>query len=211
MEWRARRVVVGVTVDKPWLPRDGRDAERTVQVTAIVRGNAISAVRLGVTIGSTTQQMTMTNKGGELYGVSYVVPTNTAFQREILLRPSAQNSAGTMYGNEEIVAQDGTPLGPPRIHLIDGSARVGKEIQFMVEWDGTWNNFDFDCSDYSEGARSYYNLRGQPITCTYPWPGVYHVAAVLYYQSSFKTTSSLEVNVMRYSVYMPIVRIADAE
>jgi thermitase len=209
---RSRPVVVGLTVDKPWLPREGSDAERTIQVSAVVRGEAVGAVRLGVTIGGATQQLTMTLQGGDLYGVSYTVPRNTASQRDILVRPSAQNSAGTMYGGEEIVAQDGDPLQPPTIRLVNGPARVGSEVKFMVEWDGTWNNFDFDCGSYSENSISFYNPRGQPVTCTYTFPGTYFVAAHLYYQNISKTGASAEIGVtLRYAIYVPVYSVAGPE
>jgi hypothetical protein len=209
---RSRPVVVGLTIDKPWLKREGTDAERTIQVRAVVRGEVISAVRLRVTIGAATQQITMTNQGGDLYAASYIVPKNTGSQRDILLRPSAQNSAGTMYGAEEIVAQDGPPIQPPTIRVVDGPARAGAPVRFMVEWDGTWNNFDFDCGNYAEGGITYYNPRGQPVTCTYTTPGVYYVAAHLYYQNTFKTSTFSEVNVMlRYGVYVPVFLVAEPE
>jgi subtilisin family serine protease len=202
---RSRPIVVGMTVDKPWVPREGSDQARTVQVRAHVRGDAITAVRLAVTINGATQQYSMTLQSGDIYGLNYLVPKNTAHRREILLQVVAANSAGPTYGGPEIVAQDGGPIPPATIRIVNGAARRGKPVEFMVEWFGSWNNFDFDCGDYS--PTQYYNPRGQTVTCTYQLEGAYQVRAALYNQNTFKGYADLQIVVRPpYEVFLPQVR-----
>jgi hypothetical protein len=202
---RSRPIVVGMTVDKPWTPRQGTDQERTVQVRAHIRGDALSSARLLVTVGSATQQITMTLQSGEIYGASYIVPKNTAYRRQIFMQVVAANSAGPSYGKQEIVEQDGGPLPPAAIRVVNGSARKGQPVEFAVEWPGVWNNFDFNCGDYS--FTKYYNPKGRTITCIYAWEGTYTAHAELYNNYSMKASAVLPVVVrLPYATFVPLAR-----
>jgi subtilisin family serine protease len=203
---RSRPIVVGMSVDKPWTPRQGSDQERTVQVRAQVRGDALSTVRLAVTIGSATQQLSMTLQGGDTYGLSYIVPRNTAHRRQILMQVVASNSAGPTYGGQEIVEQDGGPLPPPVIRILNGPPRKARPVEFVVEWPGAWNNFDFYCGDY-ESSVHYYTPKGQTITCAYRWEGGYVARAQLYNNFLLKEYAEVQVVVRPpFEVFLPIVR-----
>jgi hypothetical protein len=203
---RSRPIVVGLTVDKPWTPRQGSDADRTIQVRAHVRGDAISAVRLVLALNGATQQYAMAHQSGDIYQASYIVPKNTSYQREIIVEVVATNSAGPDYSAQEIVEQDGSSIPPPRIRIVNGPARQGKPVQYMVEWAGTWNNFDFDCGNYVE-LPTYYNPRGQPVTCTYQFEGMFFARAALYYQNTGKAAAETIVVVLPpYGLYLPMTR-----
>jgi hypothetical protein len=202
---RSRPIVVGTTVDKPWTPRQGSDQDRTVQVRAHVRGEAVSDVHLNVTIDTVTQQFPMAHVSGDVYGASYIVPNNVASRREIFLQVVAANSAGSDYGAAEIVEQDGGPIPPAAIRIINGPAHSGRPVQVMVEWAGTWNNLTLFCGNY-EGFPAYYVPRGQPVTCTYRFPCYYVATTVLYYQDTMKTYTTTEVLVMPNTLYLPTVR-----
>jgi hypothetical protein len=202
---RSRPVVAGLSVDKPWTPRQGSDQERTVQVRAHVRGEALLAVRLAVTIDGATQKFPMTLQSGDTYGFNYVVPRNTAHRRQIFLQVIATNSAGPMYGGQEIVEQDGGPPPPPVIRIVNGIARKGKPVQLAVEWVGVWNNFDFYCG--YESVPQFYNPKGQIITCVYLSEGTYVARAQLYNNSSVKAFAELQLTVRApYTLFFPIVR-----
>src|SRR5262245_2576448 len=163
--FRSRPVVVGMSVDTPWVPRAGSTQERTVHVTTHVRGDAVTSVRLEVTTNMVTQQQPMADQGGGIYAADYTIPENSLYQRDIFLQAVAENDAGTMYGDQETVIQEGDPIPPPTIEILNGPASVGRPVEFLVSWDGTWNNFDFYCTDYSEPIS--YIPRGQIVSCTY--------------------------------------------
>ncbi|HET9222165.1 MAG TPA: hypothetical protein VFO07_06660, partial [Roseiflexaceae bacterium] len=200
---RSRPIVVGMTVDKPWTPRQGSDQERTVQVRAHIRGAALASVRLAVTIGSATQQLSMTLQSGEIYGLSYVVPRNTSYRRQIVMQVVATNSAGPTYGKPESVDQDGGPLPPAVLRIVNGPARKGKPVEFMVEWPGVWNNFDFNCGD---STMQFFVPKGQKVTCTYWWEATYSARAWLYKDYTLQEVAVLAVEVRPYQVYVPALR-----
>jgi subtilisin family serine protease len=101
----SRPVVVGMESTMPWVPRSGSEQERTVRVHAHVRGDAITAVQLAVTINKATEHLPMAVQSDGTYQVDYVVPKNTAYVRDIFLQVVAENNAGKMYGYEEKVVQ----------------------------------------------------------------------------------------------------------
>jgi len=201
----SRPIVVGLTVDKPWTPSQGSTQERTVQVRAHVRGAALSSVQLVATFNDTAQQLAMTLQSADTYAISYVVPKNNSYQREILLQVVAANNAGSDYSAPETVVQDGGPIPPPTIRILNGPARRGKPVKFAVEWAGTWNNFDFNCGNYYQPS-IYYVPKGQPVTCTYPFEGIVMAQALLYYQNTAKAEAMTEVRVLPNRLYAPIVR-----
>jgi len=202
---RSRPIVVGLTVDKPWTPSQGSDQGRTVQVRAHVRGDAISTVRLEVTLHDVTQKITMTQQGGDTYGVSYIVPKNTSYQRELILQVVATNSAGPDYSAPEIVEQQGSPIPPPAIQIVNGPVQRDKPIQFRVVWAGIWNNFDFDCG--SGQSPIYYIPMRQLATCKYSYMGYTVAHAALYYQNNQKSDAELPIVVLSpYLFYLPIGR-----
>jgi subtilisin family serine protease len=203
---RARPVVVGMSSDKPWVPRLGSDQERTIQARARVRGDALSDVRLEVTINGSTQQLPMTSQGADTYGLSYTIPKNTAYQRDILLRVTARNSAGSTSGYEEIVVQDGDPIPPATIRIVNGPPRTGRPVEFAVDWAGTWNNYVFNCGNYPYVEILIYSARGRTVTCTYTWPGTFFATAGLYYQDTGKTFTETLVEVQYNTIYLPVVR-----
>jgi subtilisin family serine protease len=202
---RSRPIVVGMTSSKPWLPRSGSAAARTTQVRAHVRGDAVSAVRLRVTINGATTELPMALQGGDSYALNYTAPENTAYWRDIILQVVAENDAGSMYGAQEWVIQDGATIPPATIEILNGPPRAGQPVRFAVHWDGTWNNFDFDCGDYFSPI-IFYNLRDQVVTCRYDWTGVFFVHAFVYYQDTWKTAAELEFEVAPPPpIYLPIV------
>jgi hypothetical protein len=175
-------------------------------VRAHIRGDALASVRLLVTVGSATQQLSMTLQSGDLYRLSYVIPQNTAHRRQILLQVVATNSAGPTYGNQEIVEQDGGPLPPATIRIVNEPPRRGKPVEFAVEWPGVWNNFDFDCGDGTSPVQ-YYNPKGQTITCTYLWEGRFVARAQLFNNYFMKESAEVQVIVLPpYAAFLPIVR-----
>jgi hypothetical protein len=202
----SRPVVAGMTVDKPWTPRQGSDQERTVQVRAHIRGDALVGVRLFVTIGSATQQLSMTLQSGDTYGLGYIVPRNTAHRRQIFMQVVATNSAGPTYGSQEIVEQDGGPLPPAVIRIVNGPARKDSPVELAVEWPGVWNNFDFNCGAY-DSPYQYYTPKGQTITCTYRQEGVYIARAALFNNYFVKENAELQVVVRApYMLFLPTAR-----
>jgi hypothetical protein len=202
---RSRPIVVGLTVDKPWTPSQGSDQDRTVQVRAHVRGDAISTVRLEVTLNDVTQKITMAQQSGDTYGVSYIVPKNTSYQRELILQVVATNSAGPDYSALEIVEQQGSPIPPPTIQIVNGPVQRDKPIQFRVVWAGIWNNFDFNCG--SGPFPSYYIPKGHLVTCKYQHIGDTVALATLYYQNNHKGDAWLPIVVLLpYPLYVPMGR-----
>jgi hypothetical protein len=176
-----------------------------VQVRAHVRGDAISAVRLEVTLHDVTQKITMTQQGGDTYGVSYIVPKNTSYQRELILQVVATNSAGPDYSALEIVEQQGSPIPPPTIQIVNGPVQRDKPIQFRVVWAGIWNNFDFDCG--SGQSPIYYIPKGQLASCKYFYMGDAVAHATLYYQNNHKSEAEISIVVLSpYLFFLPIGR-----
>jgi hypothetical protein len=200
----SRPVVVGLAVDTPWVPRAGSAQERTVHVTTQIRGDSVISVTLEATANAVTQQQPMVDQGGGIYAADYTVPENSAYQRDIFLQVVAENGAGTMYGDQETVVQEGDPVPPPTIQILNGPPSVGRPVQFLVSWNGTWNNYDFYCGDYSNPI--IYIPRGQVASCTYSWSMVYYAHAVLYQQDTWKTFMDLPVEVGPPApVYLPMV------
>jgi hypothetical protein len=98
-----------------------------------------------------------------------------------------------MYGFQEVVFQDGDPIPPPVIQIVNGRPIFGKPVRFLVTWAGNWNNVDFRCDDYSPPV--YYHPKGVVFTCEYRWLGVYWVYAALYYQDTWKASTMTQVMV----------------
>jgi hypothetical protein len=201
---RSRPVAVGMTSDKPWLPRGGTDQERTVQFQAQVRGDAVTAVRLELTIDGQPKQLPMVSQGNDIYKLSYTFPKNTGYWREVYPHVAATNSAGTAQSQEEVVIQDGPPPPPAAIRIVNGAPRINRLVQLMVDWAGGWDNFALDCGTYDEQPILYLS-RGQIATCTYQQIGAYYVSAGLYHRDTNKTYARLLVEVEFNRIYLPLV------
>jgi hypothetical protein len=122
------------------------------------------------------------------------------------LQVVATNSAGPDYSAPEIVEQDGSPIPPATIETVNDPVRLGKLVQFKVDWAGNWNNYDFDCGGSGQN-RSFYVPKGQPATCEYGYTGEVIGRATLYYQNNLKTeVEKLIVVLPRQPLYLPVVR-----
>jgi hypothetical protein len=200
----SRPMVVGMEVDKPWVPQAGADAERTIHVSAHVRGDGVSAVRLAVTIAGTVDRKPMVKGSGDTYSLDYVVPAHTGLQRDITVQITATNSTGATSGLPEEVIQEGKPIAPPKITQLTANPHPWQAIWFKVEWDGTWEYFDFNCGNFY--GYQYYVPKGQEVVCYYPTTGSYRASAVLWSNFMPKTTATAPVEVPPAPpIYLPLI------
>ena len=202
---RSRPIVAGMFAGQSWVPKGGTDQSRTIHVQAHVRGEALSSVSLVALIGDQTNQAAMAPAGGDLYEGDYLVPANAGPLRDIWLRVVAKNSAGETSGRAEVIVQDGGPIAPPRIEVLSRYLYVGQPIKYRVQWDGTWDNFDFYCNSYEKPR--YAVARGQDITCSYGAPGTYGVGALIF-AGDYMKTSAIEYVQITYPrpLLVPLIR-----
>jgi subtilisin family serine protease len=206
---RSRPIAIGMTSDKPWLPRAGTDQERTVQFQAQVRGDVITGVRLEMIVDSQLKQIPMVSQGNGIYTLSYTFPKNTAYWREVYPHVAATNSAGTSLSQEETVVQDGIAPPDATISILNGPPRTNRPAQFMINWAGGWDNFAFSCG--TDDSIILYGSIGQVVSCTYHQSGDYYVTAGLYHRDTVKTYTYIAIRVEDNHIYMPLVRGTSGE
>jgi thermitase len=201
---RSRPIVVGMSSDRSVLPRAGTDQQRTVQLQAHARGESLTAVRLELTIGGQVQRIPMVDQGNGTYKLSYVVPKDAKYQRELFPHVVAVNSAGATVSQEEVIFQEGPPIPAARIRILNGPPRINRPTLFALDWEGAWDNVTFICGDFS-GELPLYLSAGETATCRYGFTERFIASAQLYRKNAFKTYTFLEIEVDDNYVYGPLI------
>jgi subtilisin family serine protease len=201
----ARPLVVGVEVDKPWLPQVGTAGERTIRISALVRGSAVSTARVAVAIGNApADRRPMVKGSGDVYSLDYVVPGNGALQRDIIVTIEGTNGAGATAGLPEVVVQAGKTLAPPQIKMLTSTPYRLMPVWFTVEWEGVWNTYDFNCGNGF--GTQFYIPKGAQIMCLYDTVGTYNASAALWqdYTQKVSTTMAIEVQAQPV-IFLPVI------
>jgi subtilisin family serine protease len=116
-------LALGLSVRRPWVPRDGGD----VPVEVVVRGEGIRSVRLEVLSSRTVEQrLTMEPCGDERYCTMVPIPAQAsgAFQYTYVVQAVVENTVGSMYSLQELIYQNGALYLP----IVMQSVREGASI-----------------------------------------------------------------------------------
>jgi hypothetical protein len=102
--------------------------------------------------------------------------------------------------------QEGGPIPPPTITVVDGPARRGMPTKLKVEWLGGWTSFNIYCGTVQESYAITYYRRNEPATCIFEFEGTYYVNVGIFYLENYKTSAYTEVRVMApYPIFAPLV------